>query len=84
MIPCKNVDVASDIGPVNIVPVDPTQNITYTVLQKLITEFASVFGDEFLHVGGDEMQLACWDDVPHIQTFMKVRDNSVRPRPPPF
>ena len=41
------------------------------MIQKLIEEFASVFSDAFLHVGGDEMQLACWDAVPHIQSFMK-------------
>jgi hexosaminidase len=68
--PCTNVPAVSDIGPVNVVPIDPTSNVTYAVLETLLGEFAAAFPDEFVHLGGDEMQLACWEAEPHIKAFM--------------
>jgi hexosaminidase len=50
----------TDIGPINTVPLDPTRDETYTVVQLVVQEMASLFPDAFLHVGGDEVQTECW------------------------
>jgi hexosaminidase len=50
-----------DIGWVNSVPLDPSQNLTYSTVQTLLAEFADLFPDRFVHLGGDELQLQCWN-----------------------
>lgn len=35
-------------------PMDPTNEITYTFMEKLLAEIVNVFPDEYVHLGGDE------------------------------
>lgn len=50
---------------------DPTGPV-YPVLKGLITEFAELFPDHFLHLGGDEVwTLKCWNESSTVQAFMK-------------
>ncbi|UII22887.1 family 20 glycosylhydrolase [Fulvivirga ligni] len=51
--------------------VDPTNEKTYEVLDKLFTEMASLFPDEYFHIGGDENEGKHWDANADIQAFMK-------------
>ncbi|KAA0195675.1 Beta-hexosaminidase [Fasciolopsis buskii] len=41
-------------------PLNPLSQATYTFLQALLTEVFSVFKDKFVHLGGDEVEFACW------------------------
>lgn len=49
---------------------DPTNPSVYTFLDKLFTEMASLFTDEYFHIGGDEVTGKDWECTPHISTFM--------------
>lgn len=42
-------------------PLDPTRNGTYGALWHLLREAAGVFPDAYVHLGGDEVDLACWE-----------------------
>ena len=42
-------------------PLDPTRNGTYGALWRLLREAAGVFPDAYVHLGGDEVDLACWE-----------------------
>lgn len=42
-------------------PLDPTQNGTYGALWRLLREAAGLFPDAYVHLGGDEIDLACWE-----------------------
>src|SRR5208337_1595257 len=58
---------------------DPTRDETYTFLDGLIGEIAALFPDEYLHVGGDEVNGKQWDTNPRIVAFKKahgIRDNA--------
>jgi hexosaminidase len=48
---------------------DPTREEIYTFLDGLIGEVAALFPDEYLHVGGDEVNGKQWDRNPRVQTF---------------
>jgi hexosaminidase len=51
---------------------DPTRPEIYTFLDGLIGEIAALFPDEYLHVGGDEVNGKQWDRNPQIQAFKKA------------
>jgi len=50
---------------------DPTKPSTYTFLDSLLTEVASLFPDTYFHIGGDENTGRDWKRNPAIQSFMK-------------
>ncbi|MBM3444831.1 MAG: beta-hexosaminidase [Bacteroidetes bacterium] len=51
---------------------DPTKETTYTFLDRLLTEVASLFPDRYFHIGGDENTGRDWKRNPEIQSFMKA------------
>jgi hexosaminidase len=52
---------------------DPTNEKLYPFLKKLYTEMASLFPDEYLHIGGDENTGKDWENTPHIKSFMQAK-----------
>ncbi|KAM3962564.1 beta-N-acetylglucosaminidase 3 [Aphomia sociella] len=51
-------------------PMNPIRNATYKLLEDLFAEVQEVFPEPYLHVGGDEVQLACWKSNPELQDYM--------------
>lgn len=52
---------------------DPTNEKLYPFLEKLYTEMASLFPDDYMHIGGDENTGKDWENTPHIKDFMRAR-----------
>jgi hexosaminidase len=46
---------------------DPTKNETYDFLAAFLAEVTTVFPDEFLFLGGDEVQANCWSGSKSVQ-----------------
>lgn len=51
-------------------PMDPTLNSTYDFLAALFGEVRAAFPDRFLHIGGDEVEMACWQNSTNVVAFM--------------
>ena len=51
--------------------IDPTREETYTFLKKFLSEMATLFPDQYLHIGGDEAPAPDWKKNPRILAFMK-------------
>jgi hexosaminidase len=51
-------------------PLDPTQEATYKLLDKVFGEMEKLFPDQYFHIGGDEVDGKYWDKDERIQTWM--------------
>ena len=52
---------------------DPTNELTYQILDDIFKEVATLFPDEYIHIGGDENEGKHWDDNPKIVAFKKAK-----------
>ncbi|KAL1782792.1 beta-hexosaminidase subunit beta [Sigmodon hispidus] len=69
LTPCYNyAKKAQMVGPIN-----PILNTTYTFFTKFFKEISSVFPDQFIHLGGDEVNFDCWSSNTNILNFMKQK-----------
>lgn len=65
-------------------PLDPSKDITFEVLDKIMTDFLGqsvtegLFPNEFMHIGGDEVDLSCWNQVDHIKEWMASRNYTAK------
>ena len=50
---------------------DPSNPKLMKVLDKLFGEMATLFPDEYFHIGGDEVVYRYWKDSPAIKAFMQ-------------
>ncbi|KAI9311108.1 glycoside hydrolase superfamily [Dichotomocladium elegans] len=50
---------------------NPVLDDTYTVVDKVIGEVASLFPDAYYHGGGDEPVYKCWEDSEDVRNYMK-------------
>jgi hexosaminidase len=53
-------------------PLDPTLPGVYQFVENLYKEITTLFPDPFIHVGGDEVNLGCWQNSRNIQTWAKA------------
>lgn len=71
-------ELASGPGPYEMVPgapdvaMDPTREETYRFIEKFMEEMIKLFPDDYVHIGGDEVNGHQWDTNPKIQAFMRA------------
>lgn len=51
-------------------PLDPSSNYTFPLLKSLFNEISSLFPDNYIHLGGDEVSMTCWNETPRIKQWM--------------
>jgi len=56
---------------VNNIPLDPTQPFTYQLVQNFLLEMATLFPDAYVHLGGDEVVMGCWEENPAVSKWMQ-------------
>ncbi|MBN1820451.1 MAG: family 20 glycosylhydrolase [Prolixibacteraceae bacterium] len=52
---------------------DPTREEVYNFLDQFFGEMAGLFPDEYIHIGGDEVNPHDWERNSEIQNFMKEK-----------
>ncbi len=50
---------------------DPTSEMVYSFLDRFFGEMTTLFPDEYIHIGGDEVKDIHWRENKKIQAFMK-------------
>lgn len=53
---------------------DPTVDLTYQVMDDVLLQANATFLDNYIHFGGDEVDLNCWERKPSIKQFM-IKNN---------
>ncbi len=53
---------------------DPTRDETYKFIDTFLAEMATIFPDQYVHIGGDEAPAPDWKKNPRILDFMKAHD----------
>ena len=51
---------------------DPTKEKVYEFFRSFFQEIKSVFKDDFIHLGMDEVYYDCWESSPIIKEFMSI------------
>ena len=49
---------------------NPTDELVYTALEAIFSEVVEIFPDDFVHVGGDEVNPSWWSENPQAQAFI--------------
>ena len=49
---------------------DPSKDLTFSVIGDLLGDVAEIFPAAFVHLGGDEVKTGCWEAVAHIREYM--------------
>lgn len=57
-------------------PMNPINEEVYVFMDKLLREIVKVFPDQFIHLGGDEVEFECWQSNADIQEYMKKNNIS--------
>lgn len=55
----------------NVVCVGNEKN--YKILENIIKEVANLFPSQYIHIGGDEVDLTSWNNCPHCQQLLKEK-----------
>jgi hexosaminidase len=61
--------------------INPALNQTYELIGKLWAELAEVFPDQYIHLGGDEVDQACWNSNQARVVSGGARGHVDTPRP---
>ena len=61
----------------DLVALDPSRVETLTLVEEIMTEVLAIFPDDFVHVGGDEIDFRCWTTHPNVSQWLV--NNSLTP-----
>ncbi|XP_062506570.1 uncharacterized protein LOC134183119 [Corticium candelabrum] len=55
-------------------PLNPATNATFDLIEGLLQEMTGVFPNQYIHLGGDEVNTNCWTKTPSVAAWMKSQN----------
>ena len=55
-------------------PLNPTTNATFDLIEGLFKDLAAVAHDNHMHIGGDEVNTKCWTSTPAVADWMAAKN----------
>ena len=52
-------------------PLNPSTNETFDFIKRLVASASELFPDDYIHLGGDEVDTKCWKESSNISSWMK-------------
>ena len=61
----------------NVYVLDPSVPITMKVVKAVIKQISHIFPSKYFHIGGDEVNIPCWEESKHLKTWSQGRNQSL-------
>lgn len=61
--------------PMDIYALDPSNALTYKVVEEVYKQIADIFPSKYMHIGGDEVDVRCWQESPALQEWARQQGN---------
>ena len=58
------------------ISLNPLQNETYVFVQQLLQDIFHSFDDQYLHIGGDEVNKECWETNEEIKAWININGSA--------
>lgn len=72
LVHCTSIG-GSSLKEMDLYALDPSHNATYDLIAEIFGELASLFPDQYLHIGADEVAPDCWASEPRVVDWAKTR-----------
>jgi len=61
--------------PMDIYALDPSNPVTYAVVEEIYDQLAAIFPSKYMHIGGDEVDVRCWKESASLQEWARAQGN---------
>ncbi len=62
--------------PINIFALNPIHPDTLAIVEEIFTQITSIFPSRYMHIGGDEVELRCWNESQEV-VCMNININKI-------
>ena len=70
LLPLDQSQANNPFKKLDLLTLDPSRAETLTLVRAILSEVLDIFPDEFVHVGGDEIDFRCWTTHPQIRQWL--------------
>lgn len=58
----------------DVYPLNPSEPLVLIIIKEILIQISEIFPSKYLHVGGDEVYLGCWEESTSVLEYMKKHE----------
>ncbi|GMI18958.1 hypothetical protein TeGR_g8099, partial [Tetraparma gracilis] len=67
-------EICPDVANSCLEPLNPTTSATFDLIEGLFADLNDIFPETLMHLGGDEVNTACWTNTKEVADWMADND----------